>query len=67
MKTTGFEIGALAFVLMDDGDGVTMMVRQGSNVWPLFAFKYESAAELARRLGDFVNETRPAASRSADG
>lgn len=56
MKTKGFEIGSLTFVLMDDGDGVTMLVRQGSSAWPLFAFKYESAAELARQLRDFVGE-----------
>lgn len=64
MKTKGFELGSLTFVLMDDGDGVTMLVRQGQSAWPLFAFKYESAATLADELRDFVGDKWPR--RAAD-
>lgn len=54
MNTKGFALGSLTFVLVDDGDGITMIVRQRESVWPLFAFKYESARELAQQLLDFV-------------
>jgi hypothetical protein len=56
MKTKGFVLGSLIFVLMDDGDGVSMMVRQGQSVWPLMAFKYESADALAHELSEFVGD-----------
>jgi len=59
MHTKGFTLGSLIFVLMDDGDGITMMVRQGSSVWPLMAFKYDSVAALADELSEFLARTAP--------
>jgi hypothetical protein len=62
-KSKAFVLGSLGFCLIDDGDGITMMVRQGSSVWPLFAFKYESAEALAEELLTFI-EGAPRAAKS---